>query len=301
MLTLDRLHALHAVATLGSVTSAADALRLTPSAVSQQLAKLQREVGQRLVEPYGRGVRLTSAGLLLAERARTILAEVEGAESELDRQRDVVVGEFQVGAFATASQAILPGVLARLTRDHPRLELRLSERQPDESLPLVAAGHLDLAVVNDWADARLVLPDTLSYRVIAHDPVDLLVPADHPLAARPVVELTELADEPWITWPHGSICHDWLSRTLRRHGLAPQIRHTAAEHATQLALVAAGLGVAVVPRLGRGERDGAVAVRLEPSFSRTIAAVWRTIAGDRPAVVATVAALAEAARAATAT
>jgi DNA-binding transcriptional LysR family regulator len=296
-LNLERLQSLQAVATFGSVTSAASALRLTPSAVSQHLGKLQRDVGQRLVEPYGRGVRLTPAGTLLAEQARLILAAVEGAESALDRQRDRVVGDLQVAAFATAARAIAAPAAARLIRDHPQLTVRLSERQPDESVPLVAAGHLDLAVVNDWSNAPIVLPDGLTQRLVLNDPVDLAVPPDHPLAVRDRVHLTELGEEGWITWPHGGVCHEWLTQTLRRHGLAPEVRHTAGEHPTQLAMVAAGLGVAVVPRLGRGPADGVRLIPLEPSFTRQIYVVWREIATERPATAATVAALQQAARA----
>ena len=176
MLSLERLQALQAVSTFGSVTGAASALHLTPSAVSQQLGKLQRDVGQRLIEPYGRGVRLTAAGSLLADRAHAILAEVEQAESELDRQRDRVYGDLEVAGFATAARAILPRAVARLKADHPQLKIRLSERQPEEAIRLVAAGHLDLALVNDWMNAPLLLPDGLDRLLIMNDPVDLAVP-----------------------------------------------------------------------------------------------------------------------------
>ena len=291
MLHLERLQALHAVSTFGSVTAAASALRLTPSAVSQQLAKLQRDVGQRLVEPYGRGVRLTPAGTLLASRAHTILSEVENAESELDRQRDHVVGDLEIAGFATAARAILPQTVARLRREHQQLRLRVSERQPDEAIRLVVAGHLDIAVVNDWMNAPLVLPDGVERLLIMHDAVDLAVPADHPLAGRTSVELTELCAEAWITWPHGAICHEWLTQTLRQHGLTPEVTHTAEEHQTQLAMVAAGLGIAVMPRLGRGSTDGVSIISLKPTFSRRVYATWRTLASERPAIAVTVATL----------
>jgi len=221
MLHLERLQALHAVSTFGSVTGAAEALRLTPSAVSQQLGKLQRDVGQRLIEPYGRGVRLTPAGTLLAERAHTILSEVENAESELDRHRNHVIGDLEIAGFATAARAILPQTVSRLRKQHHQLKLRVSERQPDEATHLVVAGHLDIALVNDWMNAPLVLPDGVQRVLIMNDPVDLAVPADHPLAGRASVELTELSAEHWITWPYGAICHEWLTQTLRQHGLNP--------------------------------------------------------------------------------
>ena len=293
MLHLERLQALHAVSTFGSVTGAAEALRLTPSAVSQQLGKLQRDVGQRLIEPYGRGVRLTPAGTLLAQRAHAILSEVENAESELDRQRNHVIGDLEIAGFATAARAILPQTVARLRQQHHQLKLRLSERQPDEAIRLVVAGHLDIALVNDWMNAPLVLPDGVQQVLIMNDPVDLAVPADHPLAGRPSVELTELSAEPWITWPYGAICHEWLTQTLRQHGLTPEVTHTAEEHQTQLAMVAAGLGIAVMPRLGRGFIEGVSIITLKPTFSRQIYAIFRTLASERPAIEVTVSAICE--------
>ena len=291
MLHLERLQALHAVSTFGSVTGAAEALRLTPSAVSQQLGKLQRDVGQRLIEPYGRGVRLTPAGTLLAQRAHAILSEVENAESELDRQRNHVIGELEIAGFATAARAILPQTVARLRKEHRQLKLRVSERQPDEAIRLVVAGHLDIALVNDWMNAPLVLPDGVQRVLIMHDPVDLAVPTDHPLAERSSVELTKLSAEPWITWPYGAICHEWLTQTLRQHGLTPEVTHTAEEHQTQLAMVAAGLGIAVMPRLGRGPAEGVSIITLKPTFSRQIYAIFRTLASERPAIAVTVSAI----------
>jgi DNA-binding transcriptional LysR family regulator len=292
-LHLERLQALHAVSTFGSVTGAAEALRLTPSAVSQQLGKLQRDVGQRLIEPYGRGVRLTPAGTLLAQRAHAILSEVENAESELDRQRNHVIGDLEIAGFATAARAILPQTVARLRKQHRQLKLRVSERQPDEAIRLVVAGHLDIALVNDWMNAPLVLPDGVQRVLIMNDPVDLAVPADHPLAGRASVELTELSAEPWITWPYGAICHEWLTQTLRQHGLTPEVTHTAEEHQTQLAMVAAGLGIAVMPRLGRGSIEGVSIITLKPAFSRQIYAIFRTLASERPAIAVTVSAICE--------
>jgi DNA-binding transcriptional LysR family regulator len=145
-------------------------------------------------------------------------------------------------------------------------------------------------------NAPLVLPDGVQRVLIMNDPVDLAVPADHPLAGRASVELTELSAEPWITWPYGAICHEWLTQTLRQHGLTPEVTHTAEEHQTQLAMVAAGLGIAVMPRLGRGSIEGVSIITLEPAFSRQIYAIFRTLASERPAIVVTVSAMHEVAQ-----
>jgi len=233
----------------------------------------------------------------LASRAHAILSEVENAESELDRQRAQVIGDLQIAGFATAARAILPLTVGRLRKEHQQLRLRVSERQPDEAIRLVVAGHLDIALVNDWMNAPLVLPDGVERLLIMNDAVDLAVPADHPLAERASVELTELCSEPWITWPHGAICHEWLTQTLRHHGLTPEVTHTAEEHQTQLAMVAAGLGIAVMPRLGRGPTDGVAIISLKPTFSRQVYAIWRTLASERPAIAVTVSAAHDVARA----
>ena len=153
--------------------------------MSQQLSKLQRDVGQRLIEPYGRGVRLTPAGALLASRAHAILSEVENAESELDRQRAHVIGDLEIAGFATAARAILPQTVARLRKSISSSDFGSPERQPDEAIRLVVAGHLDIALVNDWMNARHWYCQMACERLlIMNDAVDLAVPADHPLAER---------------------------------------------------------------------------------------------------------------------
>jgi DNA-binding transcriptional LysR family regulator len=202
-----------------------------------------------------------------------------------------VIGDLEIAGFATAARAILPQTVARLRKEHRQLKLRVSERQPDEAIRLVVAGHLDIALVNDWMNAPLVLPDAVQRVLIMHDPVDLAVPTDHPLAERSSVELTELSAESWITWPYGAICHEWLTQTLRQHGLTPEVTHTAEEHQTQLAMVAAGLGIAVMPRLGRGSAEGVSIITLKPTFSRQIYAIFRTLASERPAIAVTVSAI----------
>jgi DNA-binding transcriptional LysR family regulator len=291
MLSLERLRVLHAVAAAGSVVGAAATLRVTTSAVSQQLARLEREVGQRLLERHGRGVRLTEAGALLARRADDLLAHVERVESDLAGYLGAVDGTLAVAAFATALRGLLPGAVHDLRRRHPDLAVVLSEQEPHEALPALRRGRVDVVVAQDWADAVLPVPDGVARRELLTDPFDAALAADHPLAARPVLAVDELAGEDWITWSTGQICHDWLLRALDR----PRVAHTAAEHATQLALVVAGLGVALIPRLGRGPAPaGAVFVPLDPAPTRRVFALWRSAAGARPAVRAAVEALARA-------
>ncbi|MFE4871044.1 LysR family transcriptional regulator [Streptomyces sp. NPDC056682] len=295
MLDLARLRALHAVHVHGSVAAAAAALGYTPSAISQQITKLERETRTTLLERRGRGIALTEDALHLAAAARELLAIVERTETTLEERRGLPTGRLTVGAFATAARGLLPAALASLARQHPSLHTQLSEVDPHVSVDLVAKGVIDLAVTHDWDIAPLPAPEGVEHAVIGDDHCDILVPAGHPLASRRVVRRADLAHEPWICQPPGSVCHDWLVRTLRADGHEPELRHQAAEYHTQLALVAAGLGIALVPRLGRGALpEGVTALRLEPVPTRRLYALWRTGAARRPAITATVHALREA-------
>jgi DNA-binding transcriptional LysR family regulator len=292
MLSVDRLRVLHAVATTGSVVGASSALRVTTSAVSQQLARLEREVGQPLLERHGRGVRLTDTGALLAREAADLLARVEQVEAGLAAHRGAVTGPLEVAAFATAARGLLPAALAALRAEHPDLTVTSRELDPHEAVPALTRGQIDLAVVQDWPDDPLPLPPGVSTRPLLEDRFDLAAPAGHPLAARGTVRVADLAGAEWVTWPGSQICGGWLTRTLPD----PRVAHTASEHSTQLALVAAGLGLALIPRLGRDPLPPAVRlVPLDPAPVRRVLATWRTPTSPRPALVAVLGALAAAA------
>src|SRR4029453_12674481 len=213
MLDIGRLRALHAVATYGSVGAAADALGYTPSAVSQQLAKLEGETRTPLVERCGRGVALTGAAQHLAATAAQVLDLVEQAELDLEEQRGQVAGEIVLAAFPTAARGLLPPVLARLRTEYPALTVDVLEIDPFEAVAGVARGELTVAVVHDWHNTPLALPEELSRVRLGTDPADILMPATPRLPDREVVRPADLAGERWICQPEGSICHDWLVRT----------------------------------------------------------------------------------------
>src|SRR5690348_7804732 len=208
MLNLERLRVLHAVAATGSLAGASRALQVTTSAVSQQMARLEREAGQPLVERQGRGVRLTEAGALLADRAGEVLALVERAESDLAEHRGAVSGALTVAAFATAARGLLPGALRDLRAAHPALRVSLAEQEPHESVPALARGLVDVAVVQDWTDDPLAVSDGLARRHLLDDAFDVALPLAHPLAGRASVAVKELADDDWVGWSVGQICHD---------------------------------------------------------------------------------------------
>jgi DNA-binding transcriptional LysR family regulator len=296
MLSLERLRVLHAIDTYGSVSAAADVLSVTTSAVSQQMAKLERETGQALLARSGRGVRLTDAGRLLSGHAERILSLVELAHSDLEAHRGAAVGDLAAGAFPTAVRGLFPAALTALRRDHPQLRATVHELDPHDSLPRLTRGDIDLAVVLDWYNKPLPLPAGLAKTPLCDDIVDVALPAGHRLAGRDEIDLAELADDPWIAWPDGGFCHEWLLFTLRGKGIEPRVAHHAEEHATVLALVAAGLGVAVIPRLGRDPMPGGVRlVRVRHTMRRHVYAVWRADADRRPAIRAAVEALSSAA------
>ena len=294
MLDLGRLRALHAVSVHGTVGGAAAALGYTPSAVSQQIAKLERETRTTLLERRGRGIRLTDEAHQLVATAEQLLSLVEEAEVRLEERRGLPAGRLSIGCFASAARGLMPRALAELARRHPSLDARLSEVDPHVSIELVARGVIDLAVAHDWDIAPMPTPPRVEQAVIGDDLCDVLVPRAHRLSERASVRREELAGERWISQPPGTVCHDWLMRTLRATGYEPHIVHQAEENHTQVALVAAGLGVALVPRLGRGALPPEVTpVRLDPVPTRRLRALWRTGAARRPAITETVRTLQE--------
>ncbi|MGW0761256.1 LysR family transcriptional regulator [Streptomyces sp. NPDC002814] len=296
MLNLERLRTLDALARHGSVSGAAEGLHITTSAVSQQMSKLEREVGQQLLAKNGRGVRLTDAGRLLAEHAARILSQVELAQSDLEAQRGQVVGELRLAAFPTALRGLFPIALTTLRSHHPALRVRSRELEPENGVNAVLRGDVDLAVVLDWYNKPLPMPQGLAKASILEDPVGVAMPDGHPLAGRDEVDLEDFAGDEWVAWPEGEFCHEWLLYTLRAKGIEPRIAHRAEEHHTQLALVAAGLGVCVAPRLGRDPMPAGVrAVPVRHGAQRYIYAVWRADADRRPSIRAAVEALQEAA------
>ncbi|MFF1307004.1 LysR family transcriptional regulator [Streptomyces sp. NPDC058307] len=296
MLNLERLRTLDALARHGSVSGAAEGLHITTSAVSQQMSKLEREVGQQLLAKNGRGVRLTDAGRLLADHAARILSQVELAQSDLEAQRGQVVGELRLAAFPTAVRGLFPAAIRALRSAHRGLRISSREMDPEAAVLAVIRGDFDLAVVLDWYNKPLPMPDGLVKASIVDDTADVAMPVTHRHAHRAEVDLEDFAEDDWVTWGEGEFCDEWLMHTLRSKGIEPRVAHRAEEHPTQLALVGAGLGVCVAPRLGRGPvPEGVRTVPVRQSVSRHIYAVWRADADRRPSIRAAVEALKSAA------
>jgi DNA-binding transcriptional LysR family regulator len=299
MINFERLRTLHAVAAHGSVNAAATALHVTNSAISQQIAKLEIELGQSLLEPNGRGVRLTDAAAMLVGRTQQILSLMESAEAEFDAQRGTVFGQITVAAFPTAARGLAPHALRTLRDTCPQLRVVLIEQEPREAVALLIRGDCELVITQDWENAPLPQLQYLSKAQLLDDIADIALPASHPMSRREIVDLDDLRSEQWITWGQGpaisdahipaSWCRDWLVHTLRSRGHEPVVAHTACEHATQLALVAAGLGVCVIPRLGRDPLPrGVRIVAVRPTLRRQVYALWRSASTRRSAIGVTV-------------
>ncbi|WP_309648909.1 LysR family transcriptional regulator [Nocardioides sp.] len=294
MIDLAALGSLRAVDTHGSVVAAAEALGFTPSAVSQQVKRLEKQTGVPLLERVGRGVMLTSHGRHLVDAGGRLLTDLEEIEAGLHRQAATVAGHLRLAAFSTAMRGLVAPVVRTLRDAHPDLTLSLSEREPWDTVDLVAAGHYEVGVVHRWGDVALAIPEHLVATTVAHDVADVIVHREHPLAGRARVSPHDLVDEGWIATHDGTICREWLTRMYDGTGRLPRIAHQSMEFDSHLALVRAGLGIALVPRLGRTElHTDLVAVPAhDPVPTREVIAVHRRSMTTSPAVSAVLAALA---------
>lgn len=293
MIDLAALTSLRAVADEGSVIGAARSLGFTPSAVSQQVKRLERQAGLPLLERVGRGVILTDAGRQLVEDGSQLLADLERIRSELHRTADTVAGHVRLTAFSTAMRGMIAPAVRRLLDAHADLRITLEEREPWDTVDLVTAGHSDVGVVHSWGDQPALVPDGLHAQVVAHDEADVLLPHDHPLASHERVATIDLVDEDWVATPRGTICRAWLDRMYVGTGRVPRIAHVAMEFDSHIALVEAGLGIALVPRLGRQPLPtGVVAVpAYDPVPTRTVTVLHRRSSAASPAIRAVVDAL----------
>jgi DNA-binding transcriptional LysR family regulator len=286
MLDVRRLRLLREVALRGSVTRAADALSYTPSAISQQLAVLERECGIALVEREGRGIRLTEPAHGLVSRTERILEELEHARADLERWAADVTGTIRIAAFPTASRSLLPGALVALRETHPGLEPALVEAEPEESLSAVGLGTVDVAVAHEYH----LFPDRDTqalHRVeLLTDPLYLVSEA----GSEPV-RLADFADRRWILPPPDTACGRLVERACGLAGFEPRPLATTYDFAVACALAAAGHGVALVPELGLVPGAAASPVTDVPVRRRIFAAV-RAGAERRPAVAAVLSALA---------
>ncbi|MFI8290245.1 LysR family transcriptional regulator [Streptomyces sp. ms191] len=292
---LRRLGALRELERRGSIARTAAALHLTPSAVSQQLAALARELGVPLVERQGRGVRLTGQARLVLRHADLIAAQLERARADLAAWEQGRRGAVTIGAFSSGVSGLLAPALAELAAVRPEIGTAVVESQPPDLFTRLDAGEVDLAIAVDFAaspphtDRRYTRFDLLT------DVLDVALPAGHRLAGRERVPLRELAADPWIVGDAGTCCGAVTRAVCAAAGFTPEIRHAVDDWQALAALVGAGLGVALVPRLVQPLGRPEVVVRPvagQPP-ARTVFAAVRTGAEADPVLAAVVAVLGE--------
>ncbi|MFD0004165.1 LysR family transcriptional regulator [Streptomyces sp. NPDC127178] len=249
MIDLRRLHVLRAVAHYGTVTAAARALHFTPSAASQQIRQLAGDLGVDLLEPQGRGVRLTAAAESLLAHADAIAERWEAAELDLRAEYSAPAGQLRVSGFTTAVSVLLAPMAVRMRERHPQLTVRIRETAVPESFDLLFEGEVDLAVVDVTPHNPPLSDARFDQQPLLDDPYDLVVPDDHPLAGLERVDLAEVAHEDWIAPVPQSPCRPHVMSACGASGFTPDVIHHALDWNVTAHLVASRLGVALIPRL----------------------------------------------------
>jgi DNA-binding transcriptional LysR family regulator len=250
MLDVRRLRVLREVAMQGSFSAAAEALSYTQSAVSQQIAALEREAGATLVERGPRGIRLTDAGEALVRHTESVLANLAEAEAELEALAGVRGGRVRLASFPSAGSAIVPQAIAAFTARHPAVELSLLEAEPVDSLPRLRAGELEIALTHSPGLEAADGTSGLEVVPLLEDPYFLVLPAGHRLAPKARVRLKELASESWINGTGACACAEAVLGACAVAGFQPHVAFESDDFATVQGLVAAGVGVALIPDLG---------------------------------------------------
>jgi DNA-binding transcriptional LysR family regulator len=289
MLDMRRLRVLHAVSAYGSVSAAASALGYSAPAVSQQLAALEREVGLPLTERAGRGIALTPAATVLVAHTDALLAQLNSAEAELAELRDQVAGRVTLAAFPSAAAALVAPAWAALGPAAPHIQLDLEVMEPEESLPAVRRGEIDIAVGHEYDIFPRPMDVLFERRDLVADPVWLAVPDSGAEAApgrpgRPRA-LADLGRQPFLAPRTGTACAEMIQRACARAGFAPRVVARASDFGVLLSLVAAGAGVTLVPALAAGSLPpGVRLLPLAEPVTRRIFTVSRRGGDRQPAV-----------------
>lgn len=294
MIDLRRLHVLRAVAHYGTVTAAARALHFTPSAASQQIRQLARDLGVDLLEPQGRGIRLTPAAESLLAHADAIQARWDQAELDLRADHSEPAGPLRVSGFPVAVSVLLAPMAVRLRERHPRLTVGIQEAGVTESFDLLFEGEIDLAVVEATPYNPPMSDVRYDQQPLLDDPFDLVVPADHPLAGRERADLADAAHEDWIAPVPDSPCRPHVLSACGAAGFTPSVVHHALDWNVTAHLVAHRLGVALIPRLAHLTPHLPIArVRCQGNPHRKLLTCTRAGAHERPAIAAALEALRE--------
>lgn len=295
-LDVGRLRLLREVALRGTIAGAARSLGLTASAVSQQLAVLEREAGTALLERSPRGVLLTGAGRALCERAAQVLDVLAAARADLDRLTGSLTGPVSIAAVASAAAAVVSPAEQRLRESGPGIAPTVVVAEPTRSLELLAADDVDIAIVDEYDYVPLALPDHLVAIDLCVEPLVLVTARD---AAPVPASITALAEQDWVMPPETAACGVAVRSACRAAGFEPRVRWDTDDMLLLVRAVAAGHGVAVLPRMAVPVDVAPVRIATldAPVLRRTLRAIVRAGSQSRPVVQAVLAALAESAAA----
>ena len=296
MLHLGRLRLLRELSERKTIAAVADALQFTPSAVSQQLAMLEREAGVPLLERAGRGVRLTDAALVLVTHAEALLERAAVAEAELAAASGTVAGRARIAGFESVALRLALPAMERLASEAPALRCEFVEGEPEEALPALALGDIDLVLGDEWQHQPRLLPEAVERHELISDRVRLVLPARHPAARRhpDAVPMAELAGDAWTTGHAGLGWDEMTRRTcLELGGFEPDVRHRTNDAGISLEVISQGLAVGMLPDLALPRRMPHITLRdiADASLDRSIFAATRVTDAARPSTRALLAAV----------
>ena len=294
MLDLKRLRLLRELATRETIGAVAGALDYSPSAVSQQLAQLEKEAGVPLLERVGRNVRLTAAAQTLVQHADAILARVEEAEADLEATTELITGTVRVAAIQSAGLYLLAPALRRLAQKHPALRVEVTDAEPETSMPSLALGSLDMVLADQYPFLPRAPDPRLDVEPLLEEQFHIVLGREHPLAGEERVPMAALKDEPWAIGKEDTAYADLTIRACRTFGgFEPDVRHRSNDLLMLLALVSNGQAVTLLPDLVRADREPSVVTRdvAEAALTRTVFGAIRHGSARRPALNALRAAL----------
>ena len=260
MLSVARLRVLREVAHRGSISAAASALDYTQSALSQQIAALEAETGLALLERHPRGVTLTAAGQTLVGHAEGILAQLEAAEEALQAISGLHGGRLRMASFPSAGATLMPQAIAEFRAAYPEVELSLAEGEPEEVATRLRGGELDLALLFEF-DGQSLDAGRAARVALLEDPMFLALPREHRLATRERLRLADLSGEAWVQTSQESNCSRHVVRCCHAAGFEPNVAFESDDYQTVQGLVAAGVGVALIPRMALAAPREDIAVR----------------------------------------
>lgn len=284
---LGRLKALRELSIRKTMAAVADALLISPSAVSQQISLLEQEAGIKLIERRGRGVELTLAGHNLVRRADTIFAEIESARADIAELRQIIAGDFRVAAFPSVAAAVIPGTIRALAKDHPQLAIQFDEMEPEQSLAALRSWQTDVALIDDLNVPPGAVDANIETIPLIEDVFNVMVGLDHPLAETPVATLEDLRSERWVIDTASSNYTRMLTQACQAAGFTPQIMARCNGFEVTVALIREGCAIAILPGLRAShDLEDVWVCRLKPEIRRKISIAFRKGEKKSPAMQA---------------